>query len=435
MAGLNDNPDVLLQQALERMEAAGAQSLGGDAPLTTGRKIITFKDGAMEAGISALGGRTVNSLDFSDGAIAMESVGDAETMVFSELGVALVAGDEGLAAVESMNMGVAADSPFIEEDETFVFPQNRDLERYLAGFAAAAERIHADLISAPPAAPDTGTESDVDAQVAGVTWGLSATRASQSRFSGRGIKVAVLDTGFWIGHPDFVGRPLMGASFVGQPVMDLHGHGTHCIGTACGPRAPAGATPRYGIGYESLIHVGKVLTNGGTGTTGGILNGMNWAIQNRCEVISMSLGGPGGPSAAYTAAGNAALARNLLIVAASGNANLQGQPTGQPANSPSIMSVGALDQALRPANFSSRGKVEISGPGVNVFSSYKMPQRYATLSGTSMATPHVAGCAALWAQSNPVLRGRVLWMHLMATARRLPFPANVVGAGLVQAPL
>jgi subtilisin family serine protease len=98
------------------------------------------------------------------------------------------------------------------------------------------------------------------------------------------------------------------------------------------------------------------------------------------------------------------------------------------------MAVASLDPNLRPSAFSSLGKIEISGPGRDVFSSWIRPLRYRTISGTSMATPHVAGCAALWAESSATLRGQALWNRLQATARRLPFPPRQVGAGLVQAP-
>jgi subtilisin family serine protease len=224
---------------------------------------------------------------------------------------------------------------------------------------------------------------------------------------------------------------MVGQTFVGQPIEDLHGHGTHCIGTAAGPRAPVGTTPRYGAAFLSHIFVGKVLSNQGSGATAGVLAGMNWAIANRCAVISMSLGSASPPQAAYTAAGRAALANNCLIIAAAGNGG--GAPTGAPANSPTIMSVASLDSNLAPSAFSNAGKIEISGPGRDVFSSLPMPRRYGTLSGTSMATPHVAGCAALWAQSDPSLRGVALWNKLLATARALPHPASRVGRGLVQA--
>jgi subtilisin family serine protease len=176
--------------------------------------------------------------------------------------------------------------------------------------------------------------------------------------------------------------------------------------------------------------VGKVLSNSGSGSSGSVLAGMNWAIANRCAVISMSLGSQSPVQAAYTAAGQAALNAGCLIIAAAGNA---GAATGAPANSPTIMSVASLDRNLGPSSFSNFGKVEIAGPGRDIFSSVPRPTRYGTKSGTSMATPHVAGCAALWAETNPALRGRALWNRLLATARALPHPASRVGRGIVQA--
>ena len=268
--------------------------------------------------------------------------------------------------------------------------------------------------------------------VLGATWGLNACRVPQSSRTGLGIKVAVLDTGMDLGHPDFAGRAIATGTFVGQPVQDLHGHGTHCIGTACGPLAPPGLTPRYGIAHKSAIFVGKVLTNSGSGTQAGVLAGMNWAIANRCPVISMSLGSQSPVSAAYTAAGQAALNNGCLVVAAAGNDH--GMPTGSPANSPTIMAVASLDSTLAPSAFSNVGKIDIAAPGRDVYSAVPRPTRYGTKSGTSMATPHVAGCAALLAEMSPAMRGLVLWNRLRALARPLPYPASRVGAGLVQAP-
>src|SRR6202030_330302 len=96
---------------------------------------------------------------------------------------------------------------------------------------------------------------------------------------------------FDLNHADFAGRTVVSQSFVpGQAVQDGHSHGTHCIGTACGPKKPAGNVRRYGIAYGAIILVGKVLNNSGSGTQGGILNGINWAIHNSAVVISMSLG-------------------------------------------------------------------------------------------------------------------------------------------------
>jgi subtilisin family serine protease len=405
----------------------------GDESLETGRYIVTYREDAQDQGgefLQSLGLRTADARDFDDQAVSVEDVGDADALVFPEIGAAVISAE----AAAERELGVATldatDSAGVEaiEPEYFVFADNT--ADYLRGFRKAVETLSSDL------GQSSGSfllqdDLDVDAQVVGATWGLVACRVPQTMRSGAGIRVAVLDTGMALNHPDFQGRQFITQTFVGQPVQDLHSHGTHCIGTSCGPRAPAGPIPRYGCAFHSHIYAGKVLSNSGSGGTAGVLAGMNWAIARRCEVISMSLGSGAPPQAAYTAAGRAALANGCLIVAAAGNS---AGPTGSPANSPTIMAVASLDQSLAPSAFSNFGKIEIAAPGRDIFSSVPMPRRYAIFSGTSMATPHVAGCAALWAHSSPSLRGQALWNKLQATARSLPFPAARVGAGLVQAP-
>lgn len=421
MGRASSTVDELLLAALAR----------GDESFETGRFLVTFKEGAADAGKQSMGAqgmRIADARDFDDQAAALESVGDADAVMFPEVGVALVGGGAAKARNMSVHAEIASDSPIeIIEPEYFVFSQDTNVAEYLRGFRRAAEVIAKDLGEGAMPAPDTGEE----ALALGATWGLIACKATASVRSGVGIKVAVLDTGMDLLHPDFAGRPIVSRSFVGQPVQDLHSHGTHCIGTACGTKTPPGAVPRYGIAHRSLIHVGKVLSNSGSSVGGSVIAGMNWAIANRCTVISMSLGGRSPVQAAYTAAGQAALNNGLLIIAAAGN---EASPTGAPANSPTIMSVASLDSGLNPSSFSNFGKIEIAGPGRDVFSSVPRPTRYGTKSGTSMATPHVAGCAALWAETSPALRGINLWRKLQATARPLPFAANRVGAGLVQAP-
>lgn len=422
-ASLASSPvEELLLAALER----------GDDSLETGRYLVTFKENAGEAGMQSLstqGMRVADAREFTAQAVSLEAVGDADAVAFPEIGVALLSGAaaeaRGLSA--QMELASAADSPIESIDpEYFMFADVTPAE-YLHGFVRAAETIAKDLLEGQ----HEQARTEVDAQVLGATWGLNACKVPPSTRSGLGIQVAVLDTGFDLGHPDFVGRPIAGQTFVGQPVQDLNGHGTHTTGTATGPKAPAGTTPRYGIGFRASIFSGKVLTNSGSGTQAGVLAGMNWAIANRCAVISMSLGAQIGVQPAYTAAGQAALNNGCLIIAAAGNA---GAATGAPANSPTIMSVASLDHNLTPSSFSNFGKVEIAAPGRDVFSSWPRPVRYRTISGTSMATPHVSGCAALWAETSAALRGMNLWRKLQATARHLPLPPARVGAGLVQAP-
>ena len=445
--------DELLLAALDR----------GDESLETGRYLVTFKESAADEGVQsfgALGLRVADAREFDEQAVTLENVGDADAVVFPEIGVALVGAGAAQERSMTANAEIASDSPIEAiEPEYFVFPQESpgdilrsavarsagsgttteplrngftrtvppDTAEYLRGFARAAQAIAGDLTEIDQAE----FEAEEEALVLGATWGLIRCKVPPSLRSGAGMRVAVLDTGMDLGHPDFVGRPIAQATFVGQPVQDLHSHGTHCIGTACGPKAPAGTTPRYGIAYRAPIFVGKVLSNSGSGSTATVLAGMNWAIANRCAVISLSLGSQAPVQAAYTAAGNAALARGCLMIAAAGNS---AAATGAPANSPSIMSVASLDPTLAPSSFSNFGKIEIAAPGRDVFSSVPRPTRYGIKSGTSMATPHVAGCAALWAETSTSLRGIALWRKLIATARRLRFPAARVGAGLVQAP-
>lgn len=443
--GTNGNATSTSSSVEEMLLAA--LDRGADS-LETGRYLVTYKEGAATEGLEFLEGcgmRVADARDFTDQAVSLDSVGDADAVNFPEIGVALVGGD--VAQDRGLNVQVAdaSDRPVESVDpEVFVFSDaspgqylqgfsaiqaDNSPSEYLRGFLRASELIANDLRLGPAIQPAPVEEEE--ALALGATWGLIKCRVLASTRSGLGIKVAVLDTGLDLGHPDFAGRSIVSRDFVGQPVQDLHSHGTHCTGTACGTKTPPLVTPRYGIAYRASIFIGKVLTNSGSSVAGSVLNGINWAIANRCDVISMSLGSPVGPQAFYTAAGQAALNNGLLIVAAAGN---NAGFTNAPANSPTIMAVASLDPALIPSSFSSFGKIDISAPGRDVFSSVPRPTKYGTKSGTSMATPHVAGCAALWAETSPNLRGMNLWNRLRSSARALPLSASRVGAGLVQAP-
>lgn len=292
--------------------------------------------------------------------------------------------------------------------------------------------------------PETTDGKNSYADTDKFTWGLQAVGADLSSYTGKGINVAVLDTGFDANHPDFAGRRITTKSFVeGEDATDGHGHGTHCIGSSCGPRTPAQG-PGYGVANEANIFAGKVLGADGSGSDSTILAGINWALENKCEIISMSLGADVRTvHPPYVTAGRRSLELGSLIVAAAGN-NAQrsaGNPgfVGAPANSPYIMAVAALDSKLAVADFSAQaldtegGEVNIAGPGVDIYSSWPGAQRYNTISGTSMATPHVAGVAALLAESTG-LRAQELWDKLVATARDVSLPAEDAGAGLAQAP-
>lgn len=429
-----DGPIPSVSSTPEELMLAALEGGGG---YETGRFLYTLPpDGTAEEGrrfLEERGLKVAVIRDTDGGAVSLEEFSGQDAIIFEEIGVGLV-GAEGAQEMPAEML----------EPERFVFGPP-DFSMYPMGDtgqaaeACSGEHLRSAARILEAIAREVGGsrqplfEMEEEPLVLGDTWGLIACKVPPSTRNGAGIRVAVLDTGVDMGHPDFAGRLPVGqtATFVGQPIQDLSSHGTHCIGTACGPKAPPGNTPRYGIGYQTSIFVGKVLTNSGFSTDGSVLRGMNWAVANRCEVISMSLGGGGGPYSAYTAAGQAALNNGCLMIAAAGN---HGGATSAPANSPTIMAVASLDRNLNPSTFSGRGKIEIAAPGENVFSAVPRPRLYGTKSGTSMATPHVAGCAALWAQTSPNIRGRALWQTLQATARRLPHPPSRVGAGLVQAP-
>jgi subtilisin family serine protease len=256
-------------------------------------------------------------------------------------------------------------------------------------------------------------------------------------------------------HPDFLGRMIVSQSFVqGVTVQDIHGHGTHCVGTACGAQAAGGR--RYGVAFGAQIFVGKVFNNAQPrpqASTANVIAGLEWAITNGCRVASLSLGVPINQKIMqYEVPIRRALnAGTLVVVAAGNNANRPGlsgfdpvrPPTNgfvePPANADASMAVAAVDNELRIASFSGRssqvtgvgGIVNIAAPGVAVFSS--VPGGHRFFNGTSMATPHVAGIAALLAQATGE-SGVALWNRLIQTARPLSLPSTDVGAGLVQAP-
>lgn len=292
-----------------------------------------------------------------------------------------------------------------------------------------------------------GTASAPGFDESALTWGVQAVGANQSRYTGKGIRIAVLDTGLDLRHPDFAGRSIASQSFIdGETAQDGNGHGTHCAGIASGPASPA-QPPRYGIADGAELYIGKVLSNEGSGGDGGVLEGINWAIENHCQIISMSLGSPTEPGQSYSKifeeVARRALTAGTLIIAAAGNDSHRPDdiaPVSHPANCPSIAAVAAIDSAMRVAPFSSGGlqadggEVNIAAPGVNILSSWPAPEHYNTISGTSMATPFVAGVAALYAEADAGNRSAALLTILTRRAAPLAFPARDVGAGIVQAP-
>ena len=280
-----------------------------------------------------------------------------------------------------------------------------------------------------------------------VAWGLDATGVLSSAHTGRGIRVAILDTGIDTGHPDFVDRAILSRSFLaGLSCEDGNGHGTSCAGVACGPAQPS-AGPRYGIACAADLCIARVLDENACGTDGGVLAGIDWAVRNECAVVCLSVGAPvqiGDPChSLYEEIAARALRAGSFLIAPAGNTSQRPDtvaPVEHPANCPSILAVGAVDEHLAVAPFSNGGlnrgdgNVDIVAPGIAIASAAPRPTLYQSGSGTSMAAPFVAGIAALLAEAQPQARGAALRALLLERILPLPAPTCDVGAGLVQAP-
>ncbi len=373
-------------------------------------------------------------------------------------------------------LGLPGAQPFAPTLETIPSPRVETLDhRDIPSFTQDA-----DIAAVAPVMPVRLIRPMADAaapsQQGPVTWGIQAVRADTSPFTGAGVVAAVLDTGIDAAHPAFQGMNLIQRNFTTEGTQDFDGHGTHCAGTIFGRKV--GGT-RIGVapGIQKAL-IGKVLGAGG-GTSAGIADAIYWALENGADVISMSLGiDYPGYVAELQAAGlpvelavsralegyrlnlglfnsmaalvkqRSAMVRPALLIAAGGNESRRDQHpsfevgVGVPAVAEGFHSVGALGQAsggLVLAPFSNTGP-NLCAPGVSIDSA-RLGGGLSSLSGTSMATPHVAGIAALWAER--IRRSRTLTLgewttRLAGSATFAPLLPEVdfadAGLGLVQAP-
>lgn len=292
-------------------------------------------------------------------------------------------------------------------------------------------------------------DGKVHADLSQSTAQIGAPQAWEAGYDGAGVKVAVLDTGVDLNHPDLQGRVSTTASFVpGQTVDDGHGHGTHVASTVAGSGSASGGLEK-GVAPKADLLVGKVLGNDGYGDDSWIIAGMEWAAGQGARVVSMSLGStePTDGSDPLSAAVDQLTAQSgTLFVIAAGNAGAEGWIT-PPGTADAALTVAAIDSADQLADFSSRGprfgdyslKPDIAAPGVDILAAKAggndTDGYYQTMSGTSMATPHVAGAAAILAQQHPGWHATELKNALMSTAKTLPdYTAYQVGAGRVDIP-
>ncbi|MEV4822172.1 S8 family serine peptidase [Micromonospora sp. NPDC049274] len=290
-------------------------------------------------------------------------------------------------------------------------------------------RVHADL-----------AESTAQIGAPGV-WAEGNTAA--------GVDVAVLDSGADAEHPDLAGQIAESSSFVPEEpdILDYKGHGTHVASTIAGTGAASGGAER-GVAPGARLHVGKVLNSEGSGQDSWIIAGMEWAArEQKARVVSMSLGGEStdGSDPMSQAVDRLSAETGALFVIAAGN----GGPNsiGSPGAANSALTVGAVDSTDHLADFSSQGpragdgglKPEITAPGVDILAARSHYVRggsgdYTLMSGTSMATPHVAGTAALVAAAHPDWTGQRIKEALVSTVKATPgYTPYQAGAGRVDA--
>lgn len=238
---------------------------------------------------------------------------------------------------------------------------------------------------------------------------------------GEGIKVAILDTGITLTHPDLEGAfPRFSyKDFTNSPhgIGDQNGHGTHVAGIVAARKNNTGVV---GVAPKADLLIGKVLGDNGAGTATGIAKGIDWAVEKGADIISMSLGSQVSVPLIHDAI-KRAVKQGVFLITAAGNDALN--YVDFPGAYEETIAVGSINESKRLSSFSSIGEeVTIVAPGENILSTYP-PSTYATLSGTSMATPFVSGVVALmlakhkkYGGKTPVNNQKDLEEHLAMTA-------------------
>jgi serine protease AprX len=274
---------------------------------------------------------------------------------------------------------------------------------------------------------------------------LGVPKAWTAGLLGKGITIAVVDTGADLNHPDLAGRVTASQDFTGQGFSDGHGHGTHVCGIAAGNGAASGG--KYtGVAPAATLIVAKVLKADGGGLTSDVMAGVEWAVNQRAQVINLSLGSSGSTDGtdALSATCDAAWNRGVVVCVAAGNDGPGSGTVGSPGCARKVITVGATDDIDAIASFSSRGptldgrqKPDLCFPGVGIAAPRAagtamgsvVDDYYTRASGTSMATPHASGAAALLLQANPGFTPDQVKGRLMETAKNLGLDGSAQGAG------
>ncbi|WP_406421620.1 S8 family peptidase [Streptomyces sp. NBC_00842] len=281
---------------------------------------------------------------------------------------------------------------------------------------------------------------------------IGAPAAWKAGYTGKGVKIAVLDTGVDATHPDLKGQILATKNFsTSADTKDRVGHGTHVSSIAAGTGAKSGGKFK-GVAPDAKLLEGKVLDDDGYGTDSGIVAGMEWAAAQGADIVNLSLGGLDQPGIDPLEAtvNKLSAETGVLFAIAAGNEGDGAGTVNSPGSADAALTVGAVDDNDKLADFSSRGprigdsaiKPDVTAPGVDITAAAvpgslidrevgQKPAGYTTISGTSMATPHVAGAAALLKQQHPQWRSTELKGALTASAKPGAYTPFEQGTGRI----
>ncbi|MFD7277148.1 S8 family serine peptidase [Streptomyces sp. NPDC059862] len=298
--------------------------------------------------------------------------------------------------------------------------------------SGAGSRTAADAISAK--VDRIWLDGKVRASLDKSTAQIGAPEAWKSGYDGKGVAVAVLDTGVDATHPDLKDRIEAEKNFSESPdTVDRAGHGTHVASTVAGSGARSGGKYK-GVAPGARILNGKVLDDSGEGNASDVIAGMQWAVAEGAKVVNLSLGATDNPGIdpVEQAVNELSASSGALFVVAAGNEGPKNGTLSSPGSAAAALTVGAVDRADAIADFSSRGptadgslKPDLTAPGVDIVAAKAAKGEggdpaadgYVSMSGTSMATPHVAGAAAVLAQRHPDWTGEQIKAALTASAK------------------
>ncbi|MET8033399.1 S8 family serine peptidase [Streptomyces sp. NPDC005345] len=442
------------------LTGTGAAASGSVVTLVTGDRVLVTKDGANV--LPAADGTTPfvqtrqsgkDLYVYPEGAVAAIAAGRVDEELFNVTGLVRQGYDDAhtstVPVIATYDTSVARSLPVTPRGA-----QRGPVLDPIDGVALEADKkkaaeFWADVTNSRSRAAGSLKKLWLDAKVQTTldrsTKQVHAPEAWAAGYDGKGTKVAVLDTGVDADHPDLKGRITASENFTDSPdTSDHQGHGTHTTSTVGGTGAASGGRKK-GVAPGADLLNGKVLNDYGSGATSWIIAGMQWAVDQGADVVSMSLGNPAptdctDPMSAATEE-LARSSKNTLFVIAAGNTGPTLNSVSSPGCAPSVLTVGAVDRDDATASFSSRGpaygshtlKPEITAPGVDISAANaggRGVYAYQSMSGTSMATPHVAGAAAIVKQRHPDWNAQQIKAALVSAADTdIPGDVRETGGG------